>query len=443
MYTEGRLAGHLEGRGFSFGRLAGHSEGRGFSLGRLAGTKVPALLAIVPVLLIALLLAMPALAQQAMPDAGQMAGVPLPAGDLPDRAVSVRVVRVQMGNNVSGQAVTLMVAGEARTAVTDQQGRAQFDGIPSGTAVTASANVDGEALVSQAFEVPAAGGIRVALVAGLAGAAAAEQAAAAKEPPRKGVVEFGGETRFVLEYQDDRLQVFYLLEVVNNAGAPIDIGGPLLIELPRGASGSAMLQGSTTQASAQGEIVTVTGPFPPGKTMVQVGFTLPDAGSTLQIRQKMPAALEQVFVAVEKIGPMQMSSPQFTGSREMNAEGQIFLMGTGGRLNAGDTLAIDLTGLPSHSTTPRNAALALAILILGVGLWLAFTPGEAHVAAVARLQKQRTRLMGDLVGLERKRRHHELSAADEAKRQRLLADLERVVAELDQAPSTGDEGVAA
>ena len=400
----------------------------------------------VSALLVLLLLAMTALAQQAMPEAGQMAGVPLPAGDLPDRAVSVRVVRVQMGNNVSGQAVTLMVAGEARTAVTDQQGRAQFDGIPAGTAVTASANVDGEPLVSQAFEVPAAGGIRVALVAGLAGAAAAEQAAAAaaaKQPPRKGVVEFGGESRFVLEYQDDRLQVFYLLEVINNAGAPIDIGGPLLIELPQGASGSAMLQGSTTQASAQGEIVTVTGPFPPGKTMVQVGFTLPDAGSTLQIRQKMPAALEQVFVAVEKIGPMQMSSPQFTGSREMNAEGQIFLMGTGGRLNAGDTLAINLTGLPSHSTTPRNVALALAILILGMGLWLAFTPGEAHAAAVARLQKQRTRLMGDLVGLERKRRHHELSAADETKRQRLLADLERVVAELDQAPSTGDEGVAA
>jgi hypothetical protein len=88
-------------------------------------------------------------------------------------------------------------------------------------------------------------------------------------------------------------------------------------------------------------------------------------------------------------------------------------------------------------------ALAMAILILGVGLWLAFTPGEARAAAVTRLQKQRTRLMGDLVGLERKRRHHELSPAEEAKRQRLLGDLERVVAELDQAPSKGDEGVAA
>ena len=99
--------------------------------------------------------------------------------------------------------------------------------------------------------------------------------------------------------------------------------------------------------------------------------------------------------------------------------------------------------MPSHSATPRNVALAIAILILGVGLWLAFTPGEAHAAATARLKAQRARLMGDLVGLERQRRHRELSAADETKRQRLLADLERVVAELDQAPAKGDEGVAA
>ena len=43
------------------------------------------------------------------------------------------------------------------------------------------------------------------------------------------MVEIGPESRIILEYQDDNLTVFYLLEIVNNARTPIDIGGPLLI----------------------------------------------------------------------------------------------------------------------------------------------------------------------------------------------------------------------
>ena len=46
--------------------------------------------------------------------------------------------------------------------------------------------------------------------------------------------------------------------------------------------------------------------------------------------------MEQVFVAVEKIGDMQVSSPQLTDSREMNADGQPFVMAhRRPRLNAG------------------------------------------------------------------------------------------------------------
>ena len=46
---------------------------------------------------------------------------------------------------------------------------------------------------------------------------------------------------------------------------------------------------------------------------------------------------------------MQMSSPQLTDTREMKRERRPFIMGTGGRINAGDTLVINLSGLPSHS----------------------------------------------------------------------------------------------
>jgi hypothetical protein len=379
--------------------------------------------------------ASPASAQVNMPDASAMAGVPLPAPELPDGTVTVRVLRERLGNNVAGQTVTLRIGGGTRTGTTDEQGRAQFDALPAGAAVQASAIVDGETLTSQEFAAPARGGVRVALIAGIAAAAAKEKAeadAAAKMPARPGVVEFGPESRVVIEYQDDNLTVFYLLEVVNNARTPIDTGGPLLIQLPTGAAGASIMQGSSPNAGAKGDLVTITGPFPPGKTIAQVGFSLPQAGPSHQLRQTWPAALAQVFVGVEKIGNMQIASPQLTDIREMNSDGTPFIMATGPRLNAGDTLVLNLTGLPAHSKVPRNSVLALAALIFAIGAWFALSPAKAHAAQDAKLLAQREQLMTEIVALERKRRGTPLSGADEARLQRLTADLERILAELDR-----------
>ncbi|MGH9383426.1 MAG: carboxypeptidase-like regulatory domain-containing protein [Vicinamibacterales bacterium] len=381
-----------------------------------------------------------------MPDPTQMSGVPLPAPELPDSTVTVRVVRERMGNNLSGQTVTLRGGGISKTAITDAQGRAQFDGLPPGASVTAEATVQGEVLTSQAFPVPARGGVRIALVAGLAGAAAAERAAAeaaAKEPPRRGVVEFGGESRIIFEYQNDVLNGFYLLEVVNNARTPIETGGPLLLELPRGAAGASTLEGSSQQVSVRGEHVTITGPFAPGKTPVQLGFSLPNAGASLTIRQMLPAALNQVFVAAEKIGPMELSSPQLRETREITSQGQVFLMGTGDRVNAGDTLVLQLSGLPAKSLLASYAVFGLAVAILVIGIGIGITTPEPQTAEDAKLTAKRDRLMGELVSLERKRRAKGLSGPDDARRQKVLTDLERAWAALDQVPGPGGEGRAA
>jgi hypothetical protein len=397
-------------------------------------------------LVLALWSAAPAVAQIAMPDPSAIAGTPLPAPELPDATVTVRVVRERMGNNIAGQIVTLTVGGASRTATTDAQGRAQFDGLPPGTPAQATATVDGEVLRSREFAVPAKGGVRIALIAGIQAAAAKEQAAAdagAREPARPGVVEFGPESRIILEFQDDRLTLFYLLEVVNNARTPIDIGGPLIVELPTGAAGAVMLQGSSPKASVLGDRMTIVGPFPPGKLAAQVGFSLPNAGADLELRQTWPAAIEQVFVAAEKIGPMTMTSAQLTDVRDMQTEGGVFIMGTGGRLKSGDTLVVNLTGMPAESHTARNAGVAIVLLILAIGLWLAMTPGAARAAQDSKLAEKRERLLADIVALERKRRKKGLSEPDEARLQRLTSDLERVLASLDRTPTGGNEGVAA
>ena len=376
-----------------------------------------------------------AIAQVAMPDASSMAGVPLPSGDLPDAAVSVRVVRERMGNNVAGVEVTLHIGGATRLVKTDAQGRAQFEGIPPGTVVEASATVDGEALRSQAFSIPGKGGVRVALVAGIADAAARDKAAAdvaAKGPARPGIVEIGGESRIIFEFQEDVLTVFYLLEIVNNARTPIDTGGPLQIELPTGVAGASVMQGSSPNVIVRADLITITGPFPPGKTMAQVGFTLPQAGHTLTLQQQWPAAMAQVFVGVEKIGDMQVSSPQIKEFRPVPMEsGDTFLMGQGGRLNAGEPLVLNLSGMPAHSNTPRNAVLALVVIIFAVGAWMSFTPASASVHDQG-LRARREKLLAEVVALERKRRDKALSAAESSKLQRATQELERITAELDR-----------
>jgi hypothetical protein len=375
-------------------------------------------------------------AQVNMPDPSAIAGQPLPAPELPNATVSVRVVRERMGNNVTGHEVTLNVGNSPRTAKTDAQGRAQFDGIPPGTVVQATTTVDGEALTSQQFSVPATGGVRVALIAGIATAAAREKAAAeaaAREPARPGVVEIGPESRVVIEFQDDLLTVFYLLEIVNNARTPIDTGGPLLIELPSGAAGASMMQGSSPNASVRADLLTITGPFPPGVTAAQVGFTLPQAGESISIRQQWPAAMAQVFVGVEKIAGLQMSSPQLTDTRETTTQGgAVFIMGTGGRINPGQELVINLSGIPAHSQTQRNLALGLAALIFAAGAWFAFAPAKAHAAQDAKLRARKEKLLTEVVALERKRRQKALTAPEEAKLQRAASELERVIAELDR-----------
>src|SRR5688572_6317339 len=298
-------------------------------------------------------------AAQQMPNPSEMAGRPLPAPELATGTVSVRVVRERMGNNIANHPVTLNVAGQtnARTATTDAQGRAQFTDLTPGATITVEAVVDGENLRSQEFPVPSGGGVRVALIAGLEAAAARERAeaeAAAKQPARPGVVVFGGETRVILEFQDDNLQVFYLLDIVNGARTPIDIGEPMLIELPEGAAGAGAMEGSSTLATVQGDRIRITGPFPPGTTQVQVGYRLAYSGDSVTLEQKWPAAIEQLFVAAEKVGELRIESPQFSQQQQASAGGAPFVMATGGRINAGETLTLHLSGLPHRSTLMRN-----------------------------------------------------------------------------------------
>jgi hypothetical protein len=387
------------------------------------------------------LAAAPALAQVAMPDPTQMAGMAMPAPELPDGTITVRLVREQLGNNIVGHEVKVTVGGVTKTGKTDETGRAPFTGFPTGETGTAEAVVEGETVTSRPFQVPEKGGLRVILISGLQGLVARreqEAAAAAKAPAAKGIVVFGGDTRFIFEFQDDMLRAFYLIDIVNTARTRVDTGGPLIIDLPTGAGGTSVLEGSFPGATARGDRVTIAGPFPPGTSSVQIGFSLPYSGSELTIQQKFPAALERVNVIAEKVGGLHMTSAQFTNHGDVRAEdGTPFIAANGGSVPAGTELVVQLTGLPAISHLPRNVALVLAALVFAIGAWLAFGSRTGAEQEQKRLEARRDALYSELVKLEQQNRAGRVDAGRyDSKRRHLVTELERIYGELDGAPES-------
>ena len=376
-------------------------------------------------------------AQINMPDPSLIHGRALPAPELATGTVTVRMVREAIGNNITGQRVELTAGGQTRTATTDQEGRAEFTGLAAGADASAKATVDGEELVSQPFAIPASGGLRVILVAGLKAVAerrAKEEAAGLAAPPVKGSVVLGSNSRVVMQFEDDALQVFYVLEVLNNARSRVDIGGPLVLDLPTGAGGASILEGSSPSATVSGDRVTVLGPFAPGPTSVQVAFRINLTRSDFTIEQTWPAALEQVTVGIEKLGALSVTSPQFADTREVTSDnGTPFLIANGPSLPAGGTLTIQLANLPSNSAVARYTALGLAGVIVAVGVWLAVS-GPKREDRRQTLVHRRDTLLGELAALEQ--RAQKTGARDAkytARRERILSELERVYGELDEA----------
>ncbi|MEX2273385.1 MAG: carboxypeptidase-like regulatory domain-containing protein [Vicinamibacterales bacterium] len=375
-------------------------------------------------------------AQVQMPDPSQMSGVPLPSADLPVGTITVRVVRGTLSNNIPNHQVELVTGGSRREAATDASGRATFTGLRAGNQVQVATAVDGRRIESQTITMPAQGGVRVMLVAPDPAAAAREDenARLRNAPAAPGIVVLGGESRFIVERGDESLNVFYVLEVVNTARTPVATERPLIFDLPSGATGVTLLEGSTPQATIGGSRVTVTGPFAPGKTPLQIAYALPHRGSRVTIEQPLPAALPQLAVAGETTGGVTMSSAQFAASRDMNADGRVFVVGNGPGLPAGGVLTVSFDGLPHHPRWPRFAALAVAVIIMTLGLIMGFRPrAGAPQSNRDALIASRTARFAELEALEARRRAGSIEGEPYAEeRRRLIAALEDIYTALDE-----------
>lgn len=380
----------------------------------------------------------PASAQLQMPDPKQMSGIPRPVTDLPAGHVSVRLIRGQLSNNVSGHPVEMHAGGKVITTKTDENGRAEFSGVAAGSAVKAVALVDGERLESQEFPWPAEGGIRLMLVATAKGGDAPPPVF----QPVTGNVVLGDQTRVIIDPGDGSLQVYYLLDIQNSARAPVNPATALAFDVPKGAQSTTILSGAP-QAIARGDRVTVTGPFAPGQTSVQVAYRMPFSSGDISFEQALPLAVPGLAVLMKKVGDATLTSPQLPRVEEREFDGERYILAQGPPVPAGGMLEFDISGLPHRSPLPRQIALGLAALIIGAGFWAGTrrpAPGT-NAARVKQLTGKREKLFGDLIRLEQQKRAGSIDAARYAERRpALVAQLERVYRDLD---AEGGQGAAA
>jgi len=368
-----------------------------------------------------------------MPDPKQMSGIPRPVNDLPSGSISVRLIRGALSNNIINFPVRLQVGDKVLTVKTDDAGRAQFDKVTPGATVKAAADVDGEHLESQEFRAPSQGGVRLMLVATDPAKKANPQAA-----PVAGQVTIANDSRVVMEPGDEVVTVYYLLDISNTAPAPVKPPSVFMFDMPKEAIGTTLMEGSTKQASVQGTRVRIEGAFPPGNTSLQIGFELPARSGDVNITQKFPADLEHLAVVVKKVGDATLSSPQITRQQDFPVADAVYIAGTGGKIPAGQPIAIEVTGLPHHSAVPSSIALVLALAIVVGGVWASTRVDDetnARAADRKKLLAKRDKLFNDLVRLESDRRS---GRADDrryaTRREEIVAALEHVYGALD-----GDE----
>jgi len=363
-------------------------------------------------------------------DPRQMAGIPRPVNDLPDGSISVRLIRGQLSNNIASHSVEAHFEnGRVVTVNTDEAGRAQFDKLQVGASVKFTATVDGERLESQEFLVPAQGGIRLMLVATAGGGGAAPAG-----PAASGQVTLSENSRIVFEPGDETVTAYYILEIVNGGSAPVTPVPAFAFDLPKGAEGTTLLDGSSPLARNKGAHVSLAGPLPPGKTTVRVAYLFPAESGTLDVTQTFPATLDRLTVLVRKVGDAKLASPQLERQQEFPNEGETIIGGMGGRVAAGQPIALSLSDLPHHSAAPRWTAVSIASVIVLAGVWAATrkVDGTAQDAARKRLIARREKLFGDLVKVERDRRNGR-GDADRlaARREELMASLEHIYGALD------------
>ena len=209
---------------------------------------------------------------------------------------------------------------------------------------------------------------------------------------------------------------------------------PLVFDLPEGATGAGVLEGSAPNAVVAGGHLTVNGPFPPGNTTVQFAYSLGFGSGTMTIRQRMPVSLMQVSLIVQKIGALQMTvSANRPAARHVGGRAELYRRsGAGGgcRRRAGDH---------AHGAAASSGMAAQPVAGACVNRAGGRRLGSSATAAGARPSDRTLCARGASICSETSRRWKSSDAEVESTKAstrrgtaRLVTALEGVYAELDQ-----------
>jgi hypothetical protein len=254
-----------------------------------------------------------------------------------------------------------------------------------------------------------------------------------------GTVTLSPNSRIVFEPGDESVAVYYILELVNAGGSPVDPNPPFKFDMPKGAQSTTLLDGTSPIVRSSGAHVSLAGPVPPGNTLIQVVAELPTDTGAIDVTQAFPADMSQLAVLVRKVGNTKLASPDLTRQQEFPDQGQTVIGAVGGAVPAGKSIELHLTDLPHHSTAPRYTALTLAGAVILAGAWFATRRQDstAREGERKRLVARREKLFGELVKIERERRSGRADQKSAARRDELIGQLEHVYGALDDADHAG------
>ena len=185
--------------------------------------------------------------------------------------------------------------------------------------------------------------------------------------PQPGNVALGDQTRIIVDHADSAMQIYYILDIQNTAPAPVQpaVGQSCWTCRP-GAESPTVLAGAP-KAVARGDRVTVSGPFAPGQTPVEVAYRL-----QVRLRERDVRAKDAAGGAkpgrVDEEGRRHVARRHHSCQtcRSANSKGSATSWRRAPRFQPAGHCRLTISGLPHHSAVPRRIALAIGIPDSGV-----------------------------------------------------------------------------
>jgi hypothetical protein len=243
-----------------------------------------------------------------------------------------------------------------------------------------------------------------------------------------------GSATWIYEIDEASLRVQESWSLTNQSGKlvtrehlrfPVPPGARRL-EMPEDARGF--------RPSDDGTAVTATEDMGSGTKTFTAGHIIDFSGSTSVIRRTMPVRLGGARLIVQNIDGIEVTSNHAFDDRISELNGLEFKVLQFAPMEAGSTLEVRIAGLPSRSTWPRFAALALCFGILG---WLARTlskPPDRSEAKVGPLSapSRRDQIVKALEVLDRDFAADEINDKRYERRHReLMLELASVLEEIE------------